>query len=284
MRQIKPLEAPDADGRVFRIKKRYGAVYGFVTGLAFAGTVWGWDACLLSQAHAFFPWLKLIIGAVCASLGAGLSGYLAIRVQRSAISFLLWLLAAGLFAWLLVFVPLQAAPYFSRLLEPELARLITVGPVSEFSARVSVAFLWIVIFVSIVGALEFPLVDSGVFSYSAFGRVFPFLVCAAIMALGGNMADSLSNEPLRLPIVSMNNTIQFALDHRGKPADPKAARDMHAASLRPVQDSLTVERKLIIGSYDNVLEQFHVLIKFEKQWVDCQVLFGSPMTCQPITP
>jgi hypothetical protein len=281
MNPIQPLVEEDADLRVFRIKKRYGAAYGFITGLAFAISVWGADAYLLSRAHAFFPWLKLIIGMMAASIAGGIVGYLAIRFQRSVISFLLWLLASGFFAWLLVFIPLQAAPYLSRILEPELNGLLTIGPVSEFSSRVSIAFLWVVIFTSIVGVLEFPLVDSGVFSYSISGKFIPFLVCITIMALGGNMADDLSNKPLRLPIVSMNNTIQFALDHQDKPADPKASRDMHVASLRTVQDYISAERNLIVGSHDNVLEQFHVLIKFKKGWVDCQVLFGSPITCRP---
>ena len=257
--------------------------YGMITGLAFAVMVWGWDGYLLNEAHAFLPWLKLVIGIISAVITGGIIGYLGIRLQNSIIAFILWLVASVIFAWLTVAIPLQFVPFFSRLLNPQLKDLIAIGSANEFTTRVATSFLWNVIFTSIAGILEFPLVDSAVFSFSVAGRFLPFLVCIVIMGIGGNMADELNNKPLRSPIVSLDYVLQFTVDHQGKQVDPKTARDMHLASLRSIQDSITSERQLLIGSYDEVFEQIHVLIKFKSNWADCLMLFEQPISCQPIT-
>src|SRR5512134_3208893 len=74
---MQPVSTTDAKFRMIRQKKRiYGAIYGIVAGLAFAISTWGWDGFLLSQAHAFLPWTKLIIGSVGCAVAGGLAGWL----------------------------------------------------------------------------------------------------------------------------------------------------------------------------------------------------------------
>lgn len=70
---MKSLQFEDIHKRadVLRLKRRLGMAYGLSLGLAFAVSSWGVDGYLLSQAHALYPWLKLIIGAViCVTIGA----------------------------------------------------------------------------------------------------------------------------------------------------------------------------------------------------------------------
>lgn len=272
------------DSHVLLVKEWRGAMYGVVAGLTFAIAMWGYDGYLLQQAHAFFPWLKLIIGAILSLIIGGVIGYLAIHSRHGIASVLIWLIAAGLFALLTVVVPLQLAPAISRLLEPKLNNLLNYGAINEFMLRVGIAFAWIVIFTFITGVLEYPLVDASVFSYSVLGRYIPFLFCIVIMSFAGAIADGLNNQPLRDALISTNNTLQFVIDNQGRQADPKLSRQLHAASFRNVQDSITPERKLIIGSYDELFEEVHVLIKFKSQWVDCLSFYGQPSLCQPITP
>ena len=284
MKSLKPIDAIKPDERVFRLKRQYGIIYGAITGLAFAGGMWGLDGYLLSQSHAFFPWLKLIIGAVLSTLTGVIFGYLAIRIERGIYSLLLWLAASGVFAWLTISVPLQFAPFFSRLLEPQLNGLLTYGLISEFMVRMGVAFAWIIIFTVITGILQLPLADTSVFSTSIFGKVIPFVVCILIMGIAGSIADELNNAPLRDAITSMDHTIQFIVDNKGKEISPQDSRELHVASMRLVQDSVTAQRQLIIMSYDQFFEQVHVLIQFQKQWADCVILYNQPNICKPISP
>jgi hypothetical protein len=280
----KYLSATRTDSRVLTTKLQRGAEYGALAGLTFAIAMWGYDGYLLQQAHALFPWLKLIVGSLLSPIAGGIVGYLAIRLQNSIASFFLWLLAAAAFALLTVLVPLNVAPAISRILEPDLKVLLHYGIISDFMLRVGVAYAWIVIFTSIAGVLEYPLVDASVFSYSVLGRFIPFLLCLVIMILAGGIADGLNNEPLRSALFSMNSTIQFVSDHQGQQVDPKLIRLYHTASLRNVQDLITPERHLVIGSYDELFEQVHVLVKFRSHWVDCLVFYGQPSLCQQITP
>jgi hypothetical protein len=124
--------------------------------------------------------------------------------------------------------------------------------------------------------------DSAVFSSSFFGKISPMLVTLILMAICGTIVDSLNNELLRSPVDSFNTTIQFALDHRGKEVDLLESRRMHLAALRPVENLVTPEHKLIISGYDQFLEQVQVLAQFEKAWVECKLIVNQLITCEQV--
>jgi hypothetical protein len=42
-------------------------------------------------------------------------------------------------------------------------------------------------------------------------------------------------------------------------------------------------RKLFVGSYNEDFGEFHVLVRFEDQWVDCLVLYNQPNSCEAVT-
>ena len=81
---------PVAVEKVRVAKHNYGLLYGAVAGLAFAVTVWGIDDYSLSQAHALFPWLKFIVGAIICVLVGALVGRLSAQFEKVYATFLTW--------------------------------------------------------------------------------------------------------------------------------------------------------------------------------------------------
>ena len=282
---MQPVSTNDVKSRpeIVRLKQTYGTLYGVIAGLAFAASTWGWDGFLLSQAHAFLPWTKLIIGGVCCAIAGGLVGWLSTRLDKGIITVILWLVAAAIFSWLNVNLPLRTALLLSERAEPQLQGLITPGLDATLQIRFQMAFAWIVIFTGIVGVLEIPLVDSAVFSTSLFGKAIPGLVCVIVLGIGGTFADNVNNEPLRSAVISLDQTIQFVIDNQGKEVDPALARQKHTGSIRGVVEYLSPERRLILSRFDEQFGQIGVIVKFENGWVDCNIIYRQPSFCKTLT-
>jgi hypothetical protein len=277
MSVYKPISADRRD--VVRAKQVYGFWYGAIAGFAFAIFAWGIDAYLLSSSNSLHPWLKLAGGAVPCTIIGGLIGWLSARLDKLIYSVALWGFVSLAFAWLTVRLPLQIAPRLIEAVEPGIAGLLHYEYYPEFSSRVTVAFIWIAIFVSIAGLLQLPLSHSGVFSTSIIGRLSPILLSVVLMGICGTIIDGLNNEPLRGPVQSMNATIQFYVDHLGGEMPAGEARLMHAGSLRAVEDLVTVDRKLIVSGYNERLEEVNVLVHFDNAWVECKVFYSQPINC-----
>jgi len=270
----------DSSLAIARDKIAFGTAYGAVAGIAFANALWTWDAIQLSQAHAFFPWLKLILGILLCGIVGGIAGLLVARKESSLFSFVTWLIAAALFSWITIGVPIQIFPIISKWLDPDLSGLLNYTIGSGFVTRFWLAMLWVGIFLSLTGMLQLTLVDTAVFSISVFGKVVPFLVCAVLMGIAGFVIDDLVNVPLRKAILSVETPIQFILDHRGLEVDPAISRKNHAGSLHGVIDAVSASRQLIVSSYDDNFALIYVLVHFEDAWVVCTTVNSQASYCQ----
>ncbi len=279
-----PLKNKKSRIEIIGRKRAYGTVYGAIAGLAFALSLWGWDAILLNQHHAFHPWSKLIVGVLICVMAGTVTGWLSARVEKGVYTALFWLGLSIVFSLLTVALPLRIAPSVSTWLEPQLGGLLNYGMDDNFMTRFQVAFIWNAVFSLIAGILQAPLVEPASFSTSIFGKSAPFLACAIILSLGGFTADNLNNEPLRNAVISMDETISFAMEHQGEEIDPAVSREKHLASLRTIEESLSESRKLIVGSYDEFFGQINVLVKFENGWAECTTLYGQASFCKPISP
>jgi hypothetical protein len=265
-------------------KQKYGLVYGMVAGLAFAVSLWGYDGYVLSRVHAYFPWVKFMAGSLLTMAVGGLAGWLVSRFERTLLGILFWFAAAGALAWLTALVPIVITPALMGVLEPKLRSLLNYTIYDNLSTMVGVAFAWIVIAVFIIATIQLPLIEQAVFSTSVVGKIAPSLVCAILMLISGAITDSLNNQPLREPIANLDKTIQFSLNTRGKDVDPKAAREVHLASLRDVQNVVVESRRLIVSRYDQYLENVYVVVNFNGNWVECSTAFSHPLMCKSITP
>ena len=275
-------EIPTDRADIRRSKYIFGIWFGLVVGLTFSIFAWGVDAYKLARINGLYPWLKFLVGVLpCLGVG-GFTGWLSARIGKPALALLFWAIAASVFAWLTVSLPLQITPRVLILLDPALKDLLHYTYYEQFSFRFGIAYAWLALFAALAGLLQIPLSDSAVFSTSVFGKISPMLVTMILMAIGGSTMDNLNNELLRGPIDAINSTTQFFIAHQGEHIEPMQTRQMHLASLRTVQDLVTPERKFIISGYDEFLGDVQVLARFQKAWVECEVLYNQPLACKQV--
>lgn len=277
-----PTEILSTRPDVLHAKHAYGIWFGAALGATFSIFAWGLDAYALGRIHGLYPWLKFLGGVIPCMLIGGLTGWLAARSDKPLLALLLWGVAASVFAWLTVSLPLQIAPRILSLAEPELDDLLHYTYYEAFSSRLVIAYVWLAIFISLAGLLQIPLSDSAVFSTSLFGKIAPMLVTLILMAICGTIVDTLNNELLRSPIATVDTTIQFLLENRGRQIDVLEARRMHLGALRTVNDLVTPERKFIVSGYDQFLEQVQVLARFEEAWVECELVVNQLISCEQV--
>src|SRR5215213_5762418 len=257
---------------ILRARYGYGIWFGAALGLTFSIFAWGIDALLLNRMNGLYPWLKFLGAVIPCMLVGGLAGWLSARFDKPIIALFLWAGAASVFAWLTVSLPLQITPRILSVVEPGIKDLLHYTYYESFASRFWVAYVWLAIFISLAGLLQIPLSDSAVFATSLFGKISPMLVTLILMAICGTIVDTLNNELLRSPVDSVNTTVQFILDNRGKEIDVLEARRMHLGALRTVDDLISPERKYIVSGYDQYLEQVQVLARFDKVWVECELV------------
>lgn len=265
---------------IIQSKRRYGFFFGASLGLLFAIATWGLDGYLLHQAHGLLPWLKFVTGAILCGIVGGITGGLAARLDSIAYAVLLWIVAAMVFAWLVVNLPIQIAPRLIEFAEPEIQGLLNYTYYQAFSWRMAVAFAWIVIFVGIMGALQLPLSESAIFSTSIGGKVVPVIILVVVMGINGGIVDNLVNQQLRSAVSAINEVLQFSIVHEGQEVDQAEARAIHLGSLRGVQGIITQEYRLIISGYDEFFGEVQVLAQFENAWAECTVIYNQPTNCK----
>jgi hypothetical protein len=280
MSTYKPISTDRSD--VLRAKLAYGIWYGASLGFLFALFTWGLDAYHLSQINSLDPWLKFAAGALLCTAAGALTGWLAARQDKPVLALLIWVVYGFLLAWLVVILPTVIFPRLLALVESQVSQYLHYVYYPEFATRIGVAFAWIIIFVAIAGLLQLPLSEGAVFSTSLLGKLAPILIGLVLVGIAGTIVDGLNNEPLRTPVEELNATIQFAVEHQGQQIDKTESRLMRQGSLRAVKDLVTPNRKLIVSGYDAFLGEVNVLVKFDKAWVECQVLYNQPVNCKQV--
>jgi hypothetical protein len=267
---------------LLRAKIIYGIWFGMALGFSFAIFAWGIDAYQLAHFNGLYPWLKFPIGVILCTIIGGFAGWLSARLDKPLLSLLVWAIAASVFAWLTVNLPLRITPRLLNVMQPGIKDLLHYNYYEAFSLRFDIAFMWIMIFISIAGLLQIPLSDSAVFSTSFFGKIVPMLVTLVLMGICGGIIDNLNNEPLRTPVYMLNSAVQYMVDNQGKQIDPATSRKMHLGGLRPVENLITPKYKLIVSGYDQTLDNVQVLIRFKNAWVECGFIVGQLLSCEQV--
>jgi len=281
MKPLSKIEDLKSRPDVIRSKRLFGLLYGLTAGLAFAISSWGWDGYLLSTAHGYFPWVKLVAGAILCGGFGGMAGWLTERFESGFLGLFLWLLSALFFAWTTFAIPLQVTPLIVSSIDPQLGQLFNYGQDIGYTVRFGVALAWILPFTLLIGVAQLPIVEPAVFATSFFGKLLPLIYCIIVMGIAGITTDNLINMSLRTAVVAMDRTIQFVVDNKDNENIDKAlSRKMYTASLRNVKDLVGESRLLFVGSYDEYLGDIHVLVKFSDQWIECNVVYGQPVNCK----
>lgn len=283
MKPLNKFDTLSAHPEIVELKQKFGMLYGVVAGLAFAVSSWGWDGYMLSKSHAYFPWTMLVTGVIfCAILG-GMVGWLTARSENSLLGVVFWIIFSLFFAWIMVALPLKILPFVVSKLDPQLGALLNYGEHIEFGLRFGVSLAWILPFMLIVGVAQLPISEPAVFSVSIFGKIIPLFFCIVVMSISGAITDNLINAHFREAIEPLDRTIQFVVDNKNNEnVDAALSREMHARALYTVEEYVQESRRLFVGSYDEYLGDLHVFVKFDSQWVDCNVLYGQPVSCMMV--
>lgn len=281
MKPINKFDNLNSRPEIVRSKRKFGILYGMTAGIAFAVTSWGWDAYILSNSHAFFPWTMLMTGMIFCAVIGGIAGWLTASSESSLIGVLSWSISSLFFAWIMVALPLQINPFIASKIDPQLGSLLNYEKDIEFWFRFGVSLVWILPFMLIVGVTQLPITEPAVFSTSIFGRTIPLLFCIVVMSIGGVFTDNLINLHFRDGIAALDSTIQFVLDNKNNENFDKAlSRKLHARSLTTVEEYVQESRHLFVRSFDSSLGELQVLVKFDDQWIDCLVLYSQPVSCK----
>ena len=282
MKSFSPKTAPGRPD-MLRAKRIYGLWFGMVLGLTFSLFTWGFDALGLDRMNGLQPWLKFLSGALPCTIIGGIAGWLSAKFEKPLISLLIWVIVAWIFARLTISVPFQIMPRLLGDLEPDLKNLLHYTYYSEaFASRFGVAFVWLLIIMGIAGLLQIPISEPAVFSGSLFGKIVPLLVVLVLMSVAGTNMDNLNNETLRSSVGAVDSAVQYYFDHQGEKIDPATYRQMHLASLRPVENLITPKRAFVVSGYNEYLEQVEVLGRFEQAWVECQVFDNQLVFCKQV--
>jgi hypothetical protein len=267
---------------VQRAKQRYGLLFGVLAGVAFTLTTWGTDGFDLAGSHGLWPWIKLGMGGTACIILGGLVNWLAIKISRWPVTLLLWALTGYAFGWLAGRVPFQGVTFLVNRLNPELARLIDYPYGEGMQARLVVTLVVTVGLSVLASVFVGYLVEQSSAASSLFGRLMPIVAWMVMFGLAGSAADSMFNQPLRAPVMVMDDLVQFALDNENIPPGNKAALDAHLGAVGSIRPLLHRPRRLFLGSYDDLISMVQVLIDFDGTWVRCYVVHEQPGYCEQV--
>jgi hypothetical protein len=266
--------------RVTRLNQRWGIIFGVVMGLAFAAGAWGMDALSLSQSSTDFPWLRLASGLALTLPVAFLAGWLTGWSDNGFLSAIIWSLAAAAILWIAGHVPYEISSLAIRWLDPNFQNL-EVYPFPESAAtRLMIGLAVGVVAGLIAGGLGAMAVDNmrlGV----GFSRIGMVLVCGFLMVCAGLFSDNITNRPLRVPLVEMDNLIDLYLSYQGKTITSLESRQNRFGVLKTMTELVTQPRRLVLGDYQpDTLESARVYVLLGDTWFRCWVITDQPSFCQ----
>ncbi|MEJ2570452.1 MAG: hypothetical protein P8Y98_07900 [Anaerolineales bacterium] len=278
------LYKPDPSRQdAYRFRRlRYGLFFGIIGALAYSCAAWGVDGFDLSKSHAIYPWLKLGLGTwICVIIGGAASLFTVIK-DRGQVSVVVWLFTGVAFGLLVGHIPFEGATMLLNRFDPDLSRLIAYPFHEGARTRTIFAIVGSAGIFLIAGPFLPSLVDISSKAGKFFERWMPIVVWAGLFVLAGSLADSVVNQPLRSPVIVMDELVQFKLDHEGIPIEHEEALEMHVSALGSITDLIQRPRRLILGGYDVTLVSIDVLIDFDGVWVKCAVLDDQPGYCRRI--
>lgn len=278
--QYRALEA-DAKKTEFADRKQlFGLLYGLVSGFAFAFFAWGVDAWLLNQAHTAFWWVKFGVGLlICLSAG-GLVGWYTIYTGSHWQALLVWGGLAFLLSRVLTWLPINAAPYLLKSLDPSLKGFLQyTEPEAVFQFHLF-GFIIVGLAAVICGLLEISLVDQALLSPSGAAPVLMLAVCLLLFSLAGSASDYLVNVNFREPVQVVDELIQYAADHEGEEIPPATARKLHLSAVRDIGGVLQKPRSLNLVAFDSHLGQMEILVNFDGFLVKCTTIYAQPTDCK----
>jgi len=253
---------------------------GVLCGCVFALVVWGYDGYLLSQAHAALPWLKLTLGILPCAVVGGLAGWLTMKISNMVTRMFVWIAVAIFFSFLTSFIPFNVSPIVFRWSFPEIAeRILFIAP-DSISARRFITIIMTTIFLIIAGLIFENVNDSIRNSRGVVGMVFSALFLLLFFGGAGYTADSNFNADLRLPIVALDEKLEYVASVDIATLDETQTRALKRYTKLDV--NFQSPRRLLITTFDEMISQVIVTVDFDGTLAECSVMNGHASSCKMV--
>jgi hypothetical protein len=260
-----------------------GLFYGLAAGLAFAILCWGIDAVSLAGANGSFPWIKFVPGLILSLIAGGLVGWVTARTESHMLALVLWLGLAALYSWLTLWLQMNSTPYLLRLFNPALRNYLEYPAINNGEQYWLVGFLVMGLASMICGLLEINLIKGALVSSSGVSLVLPILLTLIVFSISGSAMDYMINTHFRLPVVVLNELIDFAYDNKDTEVPTKIAREKHLSAVKDFTDLMDSQRDLTVIAFDRDMGQIDVLVNFNGMWVRCTMIYNQPVFCKRIS-
>jgi len=258
-----------------------GALFGLIAGLALSIGIWGFDAYLLSEAHAGWAWLKFLIGTPFLLLLGCFAGWLTAWFDKGLAGAIIWLLTSLVVVWVASHVPFQGLSLVIGFLKPDFAGLNVYPFVENAQARMSFLYIVVGVLMALGGCFEMFFVEAATRASERSTRLFSLLACMVIFIPVGLAVDSLINANLRDALVGVNALIEFGLKAETTPVTIQEKRAMGLSSIAPFGELIHKPYRTYLGNYDpESLSETSMYIDFGGEWGTCFAIGDRPMFCQ----
>ncbi len=263
-----------------RDRQRLGVLYGLLAGTGFALTAWAIDASQLAEAHAFLPWGKFVAGWIAALILGGLAGWLTARLNSVLIGAMVWAALGSLLTLGVSWLAYQGAiPLFEQFY-PEIASKMDYALNPAIEIRTGIAVVVSGLIGIAVGIAELNQLDSALAGANLFQRLISLVAGLVIFGVAGLIANNLIQSNLRQPVITVNNALVYAQEHRGQTLEIHEARQHGQTALRSLGDLAYQPYRLYVSSFDEYLSMIWVTLDFGDVHTRCSVLEKTLSYCE----
>ena len=263
-----------------RKKQRLGVIYGLVAGLAFSIAAWGKDGITLAALHVSYAWIKFLPGVVISSLVGGLVGWASMKIAKTWVSLILWVVFGLILVWLIIWLPFVSTPYLLKIIQPGLGEWIDYPMIAHVDQLKILGIMVITIPVFLCGLAENNIIETVMLSSHKGSLLAIVLACGLLMGTAGSAGDDLTNKRFREPVRALVNLFQFAIDTQDEEVDELVKRRMRFAVVAGLDEILTEPYSLTLVAFDAPLAQMDFLVDFEGIWVKCTTVYSQPIMCE----
>lgn len=253
-------------------------IIGVLCGCIFALVAWGYDGYVLWKVNAAYPWLKLALGILPSALLGGLAGVITMKINNLFLRMLLWIGVGILFSLLSSYIPFKAVPRVVRLLNPDVGELIVYDALRAISARRFITMIMTIIFLFIAGLIFENANESIRYARGVVGMVFSAIFLLAFFAGAGYSADSNFNYDLRLPLIALDEKLDYVATVDPTTLDEFELRRLNRYTKLGVD--LAGPHTLTLLTFDQYFSQVNILVDFDGTLTTCSVISGYASTCK----
>ena len=270
-------QLPDRTEEYHKAKVHLAWIFGLVAGLAFVIVGWGFDGLQLSQANGMYPWAKMAVGSLPVLLVCFVAAWLGGVLENRLASFIIWVACGMVTAFIAGHIPFEGLNWFYGWADPSVVVRLHYVVDSGVVTRLALAMGICAAIGAIAGLFFDQLLDNCFASNSTGGAILIVLLWAIFFAASGLTLDRTIEQPLRAPIMALNETINSKLQDEVTSFSLEEERNLYLGSLDSVVDLLHFPRKLILMDYNESLSMIHIGVNFGGTWANCMVAANNYM-------